>query len=302
MDYLPFMLYRESLCKILLEEKIGKSVSIIQNLDCIVKKDEKQIVIMCIQCFNNSIHKLDFLKNLNAHILIYNTEFSKSDIGSGNLQIFNLINYEYSPFKILEYNHINYDFLKSNFPHLNINVLPLLYNEYLEEYYTNNLNTKIEWKNKSIDILFYGWVKNRREIMLQMLKEKFPTRNIVFGDKYDNKTLCNLIEQSKIVIDVAYYPESITFNYYRDSFLIANKALLVSEITHTSDHSFNSGMVNAEQNLILSKFENIPDIIGEYFMKNDDEIQEIIDKQYNWFKNNNNMKTQLLSIINNLGL
>jgi hypothetical protein len=63
----------------------------------------------------------------------------------------------------------------------------------------NNQETQEE---KSIDILFYGTMNQRRYIILEVLKQLLPKLNIVIAEKTFGEHLKNLIKKSKIILNI----------------------------------------------------------------------------------------------------
>jgi hypothetical protein len=59
-----------------------------------------------------------------------------------------------------------------------------------------------------IDLLFYGYPNDERESVEKLLKEKYPTKNIVFAYKVYEKELVDLLIRSKYVLNIPYFEKS----------------------------------------------------------------------------------------------
>jgi dTDP-4-amino-4,6-dideoxygalactose transaminase len=307
---MPFSLFRSSFTDILIKNKIGRNLKLVNDINILQemnKKEERQIIIIHIYCLNHIIkngHDNIFyiLKKTNSYVLLVNTEF----INWGGYKLsfvldqINNIDKKDSLFYFFEYNNINYNYIKENYSNVRAVFLPLTYYDCLEKFYIenieNDLNINIGWKDKDIDILFYGALNDRRSNILENLKNSYPDKIIAIFNG-DNKSLCNFIRRSKIIINIIHYKDNIIFDYYRNSFLLANKCLLISEKPKNIDFSLETGMVNIDENLILTDYDNFTEIVGEYLNKTENEIKVIIEKQYNWFKRFNNMESALLNKI-----
>ena len=296
--YLPFLLYREIIKNILTENK-DNIVEIIEDFNSI-NNDENTTVIMNIYSiyYTPEYNILEIIKKSKSKIILINTEFYEHH----NVNtLMNIINNEELPFYIFEYNIINYKYFENNYKNIKIYYIPLIYNKYLENYYNNSINNKISWNNKDIDIFFYGRLNDRRKNIIDILKKKYNVFIIsASSGENENKTICQYIERSKIVLNILYDDCNMIFDYYRNSFLIANKILLVTEYPKIFDFNIEKSIVDIENNLILANYEDIITIIDNYLNNyNENDINNILEKQYNWFKKHD-MKDYLLNfLINN---
>lgn len=59
-----------------------------------------------------------------------------------------------------------------------------------------------------IDLLFYGYPSDERENVERLLKEKFPTKNIVFAYQVYDQEQADLLVRSKYVLNIPYFPDS----------------------------------------------------------------------------------------------
>jgi dTDP-4-amino-4,6-dideoxygalactose transaminase len=304
LNYMPFLLYRRALNLILLKNNIGKTVQVTDNINLLTKKKEKQIVIMNLYCLNAAIENgnnniFSLLENMNAYVILINTEFINWN--GYNLRDYlttiNSINQCSSTFYIFEYNNINYKYIKETYLNVNVIFIPMLYHESSEKFFLKNINAKLSWSNKDIDVLFYGTINSRRQEVLDKLKLTYPDKNIVYFLSENNNTFCNLIERSKIVLNVIFYENNVIFDYYRNSFLITNKCLLISEEPTNIDILLEPGLKNANEYIIFTSYDKLVEVVGDYLNKSENEINNIIEKQFNWYKSNNNMEEAIMNKI-----
>jgi len=81
-------------------------------------------------------------------------------------------------------------------------------------------------ENRDIDVLFYGSVNERRQVVLDSLSDAGLRVETLFG--VYGETRDSMIARSKIVLNVHYYPAKI-FEIVRISWLLANRVCVVSE-------------------------------------------------------------------------
>jgi hypothetical protein len=277
-NFLPFFLYRNILHNIL---KDTNEIEFIYNIDNIVNNKDSLLIlnIYCLTSIYNSI--INILKNYNGKIIIINTEHYE------NLNVKNILNsINDITFNIFEYNIINYRYFKNN--GYNVFFVPLIYNIYLETYFNLCIERKINWNEKDIDIFFCGSLNKRRENIILKLKEKnYNVLNIQgYSGEQENINICNYINRSKIVLNILSYDYNIIFDYYRNSFLLANKTLLISERQKDIDYEIEYSLKDIENNVILFDYDEIIENIEKYINMNEYEITCLINKQYEWFKKN----------------
>ncbi len=167
-------------------------------------------------------HKLHLeqLKNNNIeHAVIYNLEQVKPSTPWINQTYIELMR----NYRVWDYSLHNIEQLK-NAGIDNIDYVPIGY--------TPNLEV-IEHKNeqdKDIDVFFYGLINQRRQdIILKIAQAGLK----VFMNKphefLSHEMRNELISRSKIVLNLSYYDDSVLFEMARASFLMANKAFILSE-------------------------------------------------------------------------
>jgi hypothetical protein len=275
--YLPFQLYRECLTKVI-KEQYNISIELIYDFK-LLENNYKTIIICNIRIINDEL--LDMLEKYNSKKIIINTEYYENFNIS---KYFDFINNKPN-FYLFEYNILNINYIKNTNKNIEYHFIPLCYNSFLEEYY----NTRIVKKNyneKDIDILFFGSSCKRREKILNSLRRKYKLAKYKkYGDNA-NTELCNLIERSKIVLNIMYYDNNIIFDYYRNSFILSTRTLLITEKSSSKDYNIEDGLLELENNIINVEYEKIIETLDKY-LKNtsEEEYNKLVDRQYNAFKN-----------------
>jgi hypothetical protein len=287
--YLPFLLYRNILFFIS-QKYLTTNIEYIYNIEDF-DNNKDTILIMNVYCLTYTIEHnvLEIIKNSNATILLINTEYYKHHSVSNLL---NIINENKLNFYFMEYNIINYNFIKENYPNVNLYFSPLLYHSYLEIYYKDQIDNKfISWNNKDIDVLFVGRKNERRMKILDEISKKYKVHIIsdYTGDN-ENKNICSHYERSKIVINILYEDENSIFDYYRNTFLISNKILVVSEKPKNINFEIENYLNGYEHILFVAEYDNFYNIVDNILKNyNENKINKIKEKQYKWFKSVNDM-------------
>lgn len=277
--YLPFMLVRGSIYNII-KNNICDDIDYVYD-DSKLDVSSNSIIIVDAYGLQHDINGvISTLKNGSCKVIIINTEFYQT--GKSNKTINNFDYYNDRRFYLLEYNPLNYKYFKLNKPNINIFYIPLLYNPFLEHVYSNIIKSRINLCDKDIDILFYGSLNKRRKSIIKKLKQKYIVVSI---NNVTNDVLINYINRSKIILNIFFYDNNSVFDYYRNAFLLANKIFFISEKPSSIDLNIEKNLENYDTTLILSSYDKITETV-DYYLSNYDcqNINEIIEKQYNWFK------------------
>jgi hypothetical protein len=281
-NYLPFLFYRNILYETLLKYKNYK-INFIYNLNDFIDS-EKNIFITMIHCFAKNLdYNFYSFNNLSCKKIIINTEYYEHGNIKNLLKYINL--YPNNNFHLFDYNKINIENIQKLFKNINIYYIPLIYNEYLEDFYNKNIDYKLSWNEKDIDILFYGSLNIRRGKIIDNLKKKYNL--VYFQDIYNHNSFCNIINRSKIILNILFYDYNIVFDYYRNSFLLANNALLITECSINFDYNIEYNLKDIVENILITNYENIEETVDIIMNKSINEIDEILLKQYNWFIKHN---------------
>lgn len=263
----------------IISKKITNDVLIVDNIDNYLNKD--YIIITFTFCIFD-LSKLDMLKKERV-ILInadYYTHFKFENI-------INIINSEKLNITIFDYNPINMIEISLKYTNIKIEYIPLLYNSFLEEHYNSQENYYIN--NKDIDILFFGSLNSRREKIINELKIKYKLHGIYTNDSGSiaDRELCNYIKRSKIILNIYYYEHNKVFDYYRNSYLLANKVFFISEYPDSINFNIERNLVDIDKYLIFDKYENLTNLVSYYMDNyNNIDINNIVEQQYKWFSKN----------------
>ena len=275
--YLPFSLYRGCLTKVI-KEVYNISIEYIYDFQSL-QNNTDTIIICNITSINDEL--LDILEKYNSKKIIINTEYYENFNIS---KYFDFINNKPN-FYLFEYNILNINYIKNTNKNIDYHFIPLCYDSFLEDYYNSRI-VKKNYNEKDIDILFFGSINKRREKILNSLKRKYK---LAIYKKYSNNSnteLCNLIERSKIVLNIMYYDNNIIFDYYRNSFILSTRTLLITEKSSSKDYIIEDGLLELENNVINVEYDKIIETV-DYYLKNssEEEYNKLIDTQYNAFKN-----------------
>ena len=271
-EYLQFKNYRFCI------ENILKLNIHFKNLNEL--NEEDILIIFSFDVFNDH-DILNELLNYKFKIFLINTENFKFD---RIIKLFQQINNKNNIY-LIEYNIVNIHYIKSNFNNINYYFIPLLYNPYLESVYNEKYITFNQRKN---DILFCGSPGSRRKNILNKLTQKFNIKQVHHALNIHEQNL--ELANSKIILNIYSYEHNKIFDYYRNSYLLANKCLLISEYPENIDLTIEKNLIGYEENLIFFKNdEDCEKVLEKYLNLSDSEYQDIVNKQYNWFKSQNNM-------------
>jgi hypothetical protein len=290
--YIPLLLYINIFKKVL--EKNNYEYIYIDNINNINLSNKDNIYFLSFGLDMNS-NVIKFLIKNNIKTIMINTEhYTLWNVS----EIINNLNNKVKLY-VLDYNSININNLKKN---TNIYYSPLLYNKYLVNTYNLNITNKIEYINKEFDILIYGSINDRRLNIINKLKKKYNVLciNTIYNDF---KELCNYINKSKIILNIFQHDFNKAFDYYRMTFLLSNKIFTISEYPSDIDLTIEPNLIDFDKYLIVAHYDNIESTVSKYLDTwNPEEINDIVNKQFNWFSKNkmeDNIITNLQQILKN---
>jgi hypothetical protein len=183
---------------------------------------------------------------------------------------------------IFTYENKNYNFLKDKFNSIPIKIVPFLYNNYLED-----LFNKYKKKKKDIDFLFYGFVNERRKIILEKLKSL--GYNLIILNTNNIKMLIQHIKRSRIIIILHSYISDMKVDFYRINLLLSNKAFVI----HESLSDLEKENYKLFDKIIYSDYNNFVDTCIKYIKLNQIDRNNISNDIYNWFKKNHSLSKYL---------
>ena len=275
--YLPFSLYRGCLTKVI-KEVYNISIEYIYDFQSL--QNNTDTIIIC-NIYSINDHLLNILSTYDSKKILINTEYYE------NLNVskyFDFINNKPN-FYVFEYNILNINYLKNTNKNIDYQFIPLCYSSFLEDYYNSRI-VKKTFIEKDIDILFLGKLNRRRKNIINPLTQKYKIVTKYNFDDKGNTELCNLIERSKIVLNVLFYKSNIIFDYYRNSFILSTRTLLITEKSTSKDYNVEDGLLELENNIINVEYDKIIETVNNY-MNNmtEEKYNKLVDTQHNAFKN-----------------
>jgi hypothetical protein len=279
-QYIPFDLYINSIYKIFKSNIFFTSkncdVSIINNIS--LYDSESTFLLL----FLNDIHLIYNIDTNKTKIIFINADYILNYSHNDYTLVYNyinLINLENT--YIWEYNILNIAFYNKNFQNNKVHFIPLLYNDYLENVYIKN-KLNICHNDKPIDVLFLGNISPRREKLLNEINKK--CKLIIMENNQNIDEYINIIEKSKIVLNIYSKEINMPFDYYRFSLLYSNKVFVITEkISHTN-MDIEKNLLELNELIINVDYDNIVNEIENYLNKTDEEIKIIKEKTYETFK------------------
>jgi len=277
-SYLPFDIFKNVFLQLLDDYKL--KVTLISE-PMIFNKDD-YILLHQTYIYNyllNRYNKIDFiLKNENVKKIIINSEpfVSKFKI-SHNYIIKNA-------FHVVEYNNNNLiKYINNNFN--NISYIPISYSKSFETLITKKY---INYSDKQYDVFFYGNLSCRRkDFITKMINNNIKVCHVT--KVKNNQEVYNLANNSKLSI-INHATKSINgFNWYRASFLISTRNLVLNETIDELDFKYldkdmKNNLLFADENNFIDKVKKLITLSNIQYIR-----KEI--KQYNYFKDKMNINT-----------
>ena len=292
-NYLPFKLYRDIVQNMIIDHNdcppdhcdIYDLKTEINNLKN--KKQNRTIIFLNMYDLTLSEKKKQMREAmLNDHEIsftIINTEHWETRGAKEILTLLQTINRK--NISIIEYNIINFRNIVSSYPDVRVVFLPLIYDKLMEKVLKDNIESLFNTEQKDIDVLFYGGINDRRKQVLDALKGE--NWNVYIVDSHHgvtNKELCNLINRSKIVINILYYDFNVIFDYYRNSFVLSNNTMLISEIPLEMDTKIEPWLHQIEELGTFCSYDKLVETTNEWLKKDHKVFNDMIEKQSKWFK------------------
>jgi hypothetical protein len=290
---LAFDLYIYNLYDILKTKT--ENVFFIDNITNYTNNDNSLLIIF-LNDLNKYVSKLGYKIKNNSKIIFIHADMLLNHSKNDRLQIKRFINdYNFKNCIVWEYSSLNINLHNKYLPNIKYRFLPLLYSDYLENFYNSRLtNGKITWDKKDIDVIFIGNLfEDRRPVLLDKLK-KFNLLVISGNNNYDE--MINLIERSKIFIHIYAKDINKSFDYYRLSLLYSNKVFTIVETPMVLFH-IEQNLLDIKEHIVTSNYEDFEENIQKYLNKPYHEISEIVDNVYNGFKKTN-FKDEVLNFFN----
>ncbi len=208
---------------------LGLKAQLAWNL---IEKDSKNILI--------GAHLLDqnFISQVPKNSVILNTEQIYSDTTSWNKNIF----WWGENFEVWDYSKRNIE----KWSELGNNRVKLLNIGYQKE-----LSRLDKFKNKDVDILFYGSMNSRRKEVISKLEGNGLKVKCLFG--VYGKERDEWIERSKIVLNHHFYNSQI-FEIVRVFYLLTNSIAVIGEVNETTfiDPLFKNGIFSSKYDELVN--------------------------------------------------
>jgi len=265
-DYLPLMLYSESLFEVF--KKMEYNVELLDNFNQI---NDFRNTLVILYFFEYEGNVQNYLEENNIKTIVINTEFYEH---FGFNQKIERINEKKLDCTIFEYSVVNYKIIKEKYSNVKIFYAPLLYHKRLE-------NIVPETIDKDIDVLIFGAISPRRGSLIEKIDKKYNVMYFTHG--VSNDELLKYIGRSKIVLNAHNHGYNFVFDYYRNSFLIANNVFFIYEYPYDIDYNIEKNLNGLQENLVVANYDNINDTI-EYYLNNSELINSQLNKQNAWFK------------------
>jgi len=278
--YLAFDLYIYSLSNIL--KNVYQNVKFISSFNDL-QSNENILLIMYLNDLGKYVNKYGFNISSNIRIIFIHPDFLYNHSKFDQNEIINFVNkINYNKCFIWEYSSQNIFYYNKFYQNIKYKFLPLLYDKYIEELYTSKLNRgKIPWEEKDIDVVFMGDYSDRRKPYYEEIKKKYKTCIITGNNNYSE--MFNLIERSKIFVNLFSKDSNKAFDYFRLALLYANKVFVITE-TPKVDFKIEQNLLELKDVIITCETDNYLNKIEKYINLPSEEINNITTNVYEIFK------------------
>lgn len=279
-QYLAFDLFIYSVGNIF--KNIFQNVMFIDNFDKL-QSNENILLVMYLEDLGKYVKKYGFNISSNIRIIFAHAEFFYNHSKHDQNEIITFVNkINYNKCFIWDYSSQNIFYYNKFYQNIKYKFLPLLYDKYIEDLYTSKLDRgKIPWEEKDIDIVFMGYYSDRRKPYYEEIKKKYKTCIITGNNNYSE--MFNLIERSKIFVNLFYKESNKAFDYFRLSLLYANKVFVITE-TPRVDFKIEQNLLELKDVIITCETNNYLEKIEKYINLPGEEINNITENVYEKFK------------------
>ena len=248
-----------------------------------LQSNENILLIMYLNDLGKYVKKYGFNISSNIRIIFAHAEFFYNHSKNDQNEIITFVNkINYNKCFIWDYSSQNIFYYNKFYQNIKYKFLPLLYDKYIEDLYTAKLDRgKIPWEEKDIDIVFMGYYSDRRKPYYEEIKKKYKTCIITGNNNYSE--MFNLIERSKIFVNLFYKESNKAFDYFRLSLLYANKVFVITE-TPRVDFKIEQNLLELKDVIITCETNNYLEKIETYLNLPSEEINNITSNVYEKFK------------------
>jgi hypothetical protein len=278
--YMAFDLFIYSANNVL--KTLFNDVCFIDNFDKL-EKNSTTVLIMYINDLGKYVKNFGFNVNNSIRIIFIHADFMFNHSKYDQNEIIKFVNevnknkcyiWDYSSQNIFYYN-LHYKNIKYHF-------MPLLYNNYIEDFYNSRLkNGKIPWDKKDIDIVFLGDYSERRKVFFESIKTKYNTYIITNNDNYED--MVNILERSKIFVNIFSKETNKAFDYFRLALLYSNKVFTITE-TPKVNFKIEENLIELKDVLITCNYEIMQETIEKYINLPSEEINTVTINVYKTFR------------------
>ena len=290
-NYMPFLLFKKSVCDILSNRGYNndffKKISLETSSDLSGLENFSHTLVF-INMYDLTLFKERekirecILQHNNVRFIVVNTEHWET---RGAKEVFQLLQERNQKnVAILEYNIINYNNIVNRYPQLHVLFLPLIDCHSLRAYFRDNVPRSLARNEKDIDVLFYGGLNDRRKSILNEIAKSCRLHIVDSHHGATNKELCNLIERSVVVVNILYYDFNVVFDYYRNSLLLANNAILVTELPKEMDVSIEPWLAGISEIETFCSYDQLVETTTYLVNSTPEQIQSVKEKQRAWFE------------------
>jgi len=278
--YLAFDLLIYPMSNIL--KKMSEHVTFIDNFDSL-NESRNILLIMYLNDLGKYIKKNGLNVKSNIRIIFIHADFLYNHSKFDQDEIISFVNnINYNKCFIWEYSSQNIFYYNKFYKNIKYHFLPLLYDKYIEDLYNSKLDRgKILWEEKDIDVVFMGDYSDRRKPYYEEIKKKYKTCIITGNNNYSE--IFNLIERSKIFVNLFSKESNKAFDYFRLALLYSNKVFVITE-TPKVDFKIEKNLLELKDAIITCETNNYLDKIEKYINLPSEEINSITSIVYDKFK------------------
>ena len=278
--YLAFDLFIYSVSSIL--KKNYQNVEFITNFTEL-HSNENILLVMYLNDLGKYVKKNGFNISPNVRIIFIHADFLYNHSRDDQYEIIKFVNnINCNKCFIWEYSSQNIFYYNKFYPNIKYKFLPLLYDKYIEDLYTSKLDRgKIPWEDKDFDIVFMGDYSERRRPYYEEIKKKYKTCIITNNNDYSE--MFNLIERSKIFVNLFSKETNKAFDYFRLALLYANKVFVITE-TPKVDFRIEHNLLVLKDVIVTCETNNYLEKIESYINLPSEEINNITSSVYENFK------------------
>jgi hypothetical protein len=277
--YMAFDLFIYPLFNIL--KNISSNICFIDNLN-FLEKNKNVLLVMYLNDLGKYVKNYNFNISPNVRIIFIHPDFLYNHSKYDQTEIIEFVNnINFNKCYIWDYSSQNIFYYNKYYKNIKYYFLPLLYNKYIEDFYNSKLiRGKIPWEEKDIDIVFLGDYSDRRRPFYEDIKKKYNTYIITGNNNYEE--MINLLERSKIFVNVFSKETNKAFDYSRLALLYSNNIFVITE-TPQVNFKIEKNLLELKDVIITCDYNNFSNEIEKYINFSGEEINKITTKIHEVF-------------------